>query len=142
MGTDAVSVAAVLLALNENAAKRVEEINGFGSVLNQDDSDTEHESEGPMLDLFYDVSGNLAFLQITNMTAIEFSIIWDELCNCIAALWSTVRGNRCMYGGKDVFFMFPPIMRHLGQWDILEHVFGLKPPTFETIAVSRLQTMS
>ena len=58
METNAACAAAALLALNGNAAKRVEDINGFDSVPNHDHSDAKNNSECPMLDSFYGLNGN------------------------------------------------------------------------------------
>ena len=43
METNAAGAAAALLALNENAVKQVEDINGFDSALNHDNSEKEND---------------------------------------------------------------------------------------------------
>lgn len=136
------SAAAALLALNECAAKRIEDINAFQSVPNHDDSDAENDSTCPIFDSFLHVNGSDSILQMTNMTSIEFNSLWGDLRECIEARWSTGRGRRCSYSAKDVLFMLLSVLKHAGQWDLLARVFGLKAPTFERIVIVMLRTVS
>ena len=142
MAQRAASAAAALLALNENTAKRLEEINGFQSIPNHDESDAENDSNCPIFDSFYNVGRNSSILQMTNMTSVEFNLLWKDMRECIEARWNRGRGRRCNYEAKDVLFMILTVLKHAGQWDLLAHVFGLKAPTFERIVISMLKTIS
>lgn len=60
----------------------------------------------------------------------------------ILANWMTGRGKRDTYKAEDVLFVTITTLNHVGNWDFLVKMFGMKGPTFKRLVISFIFILS
>ena len=132
-----------LLTERHAARQRIFEGPDDGGLTTESDSDV--ESECPIVDQFIFEGGQEAILQLCGFTLEELREVYEIIKDTAENSWSSGRGRRSKCSPFDTFFMTCVTMKHGGTWDFLARMFRLKGPTFQRMVckalVFRLQQM-
>ena len=94
------------------AAERAVEIHSHDAAPSGESTDEECDSKSPVFDIFYNQEGFQSIFKMTNLTTCEFQCLCDLVADHVMSYWNIGRGNRCTYGGKDVFLMMSATLKH------------------------------
>lgn len=123
--------ASALQLLNEAAARRRENIEGYSAERDEMDDEEEFGSASPILDRMIEKGGTAAYVELTNFSNAEFHQLWDKVSGFVSENWGAGRGRRSSFTPKDVFFMILVTCKQGGAWDWIGRMFNIKGPTFQ-----------